>query len=92
MGQGARVRLICARTDCLELMQTFSMEDLYFWIRRLFCMMIYSFTGSSSSFVLIYIRRTCTKAAHFLPGKLACVQLMTFQILVHVLIKLCRRI
>ena len=55
-------------------------------------MMIYSFTGSSSSFVLIYIRRTCNKVAHFLPGKLACVQLMTFRILVHVLIKLCLRI
>ncbi|KAH8486749.1 hypothetical protein H0E87_025668 [Populus deltoides] len=34
LGQGERVSLICARTDCSVLMQTFSMEDLYFWIRR----------------------------------------------------------
>lgn len=32
---------------------------------------------------------TCNKAAHFLPGKLACVELMTFQIVVHVFIKFC---
>ena len=29
---------------------------------------------------------TCNKAAHFLPGKLACVELMTFRIVVQVLL------